>query len=108
EPGMNASASLTPQVALDVRINDSDPYIIPETISPDSDFFWLDLVTLEPIRLNEGENTIRYRYAGEEGENPGSSKIDAFYVQPVTARSVFQSPDGSTITLTYNTLTGEA
>jgi hypothetical protein len=108
EPEMDAAASLTPQVALDVRINDSDPYIIPETTSPDSDFFWLDLVTLEPIRLTEGENTIRYRYAGEEAENPGSSKIDAFYIQPVTARSVFQMPDGGTITLTYNTLTGEA
>ncbi|MBC8170301.1 MAG: hypothetical protein H7X77_01455, partial [Anaerolineae bacterium] len=108
EPGMDAAASLTPQVSLDIRLNDGDAYIVPETVSPDSDFFWLDLVTLESIRLNEGENTIRYRYAGEASENPGISKIDAFYLQPVTARSVFSTPDGGTITLTYNTLTGEA
>ncbi len=108
EPGMDASASAAPQVALDVRINDGDTIIIPETVSPDSDHFWLDLVTTEPVRLAEGENIIRYRYAGDEGENPGMSKVDAFYIQPVTARRVLRHPDGREITLTYNTLTGEA
>lgn len=108
EPGMDASANTAPQVALDVRINDGDAVIMPETVSPDSDHFWLDLVTAEPIRLAEGENLIRYRYAGDEGDNPGMSKVDAFYIQPVTARRVLQHPDGREITLTYNTLTGEA
>lgn len=108
EPGMDASANTTPQVALEVRINDHDAVIVPETVSPDSDHFWLDLVTAEPIHLAEGENIIRYRYAGDEGDNPGMSKVDAFYIQPVTARRVLQHPDGREITLTYNTLTGEA
>nr|PZN51783.1 MAG: hypothetical protein DIU68_15845 [Chloroflexota bacterium] len=107
EPGVDLPDNVTPQVALEIRINDSDPIILNESISPDSDHFWLDLVTPEPIRLQAGENLIRYRYAGEEGENPGMSKIDAFYIQPVTARRVLQHPDGRTITLTYNTLTGE-
>jgi hypothetical protein len=107
EPGMDASANVVPQVALDVRVNDGDDITVPETVSPDSDYFWLDLVTSEPIRLLAGENILRYRYAGEEGENPGTSKVDAFYIQPVTARRVLQHPDGRQITLTYNTLTGE-
>lgn len=108
EPGMEASANSVPQVALDVRINDGDAIIIPETVSPDSDHFWLDLVTPEPIQLVEGENLIRYRYAGEEGENPGMSKVDAFYIQPVVARRMLAHPDGRIITLTYDTRTGEA
>jgi hypothetical protein len=108
EPGMDASASTTPQVALEVRLGDEDAVTLPETISPDSDFFWLDLVTEQPVHLAPGEYTIRYRYAGEESANPGTSKVDAFYLQPATARRILQLPDGRTITLTYNTLTGEA
>jgi hypothetical protein len=108
EPGMDLSVNAAPQVALDVRLNDGESVILPETISPDSDYFWLDLVTAEPVRLLAGENIIRYRYAGDEGENPGTSKVDAFYVQPVSARRILQHPDGRMITLTYNTLTGEA
>lgn len=107
EAGMDAAASVAPDVALDVRINDGETITLPESVSPDSDYFWLDLLTPQPVRLNAGENTIRYRYAGESGDNPGLSKIDAFYIQPVTARRVFQHPAGRTITLTYHTLTGE-
>lgn len=105
--GMDTSTNAAPQVALEVRINDGDPVIIPQTVSPDSDHFWLDLVTTAPARLMAGENIIRYRYAGEAGENPGMSKVDAFYIQPVTAHRILQHPDGRQITLTYNTLTGE-
>lgn len=108
EPGFEGATGVVPQVALEVRVNDGEAITIPETVSPDSDYFWLDLVTPEPIRLLAGENILRYRYAGEAGENPGTSKIDAFYVQPVTARRLLQHPDGRQITLTYNTLTGEA
>lgn len=108
EPDMDLSASGTPQVALDIRVNDGDAVVLPETVSPDSNYWWLDLVTAEPVQLETGENIIRYRYAGDEGENPGTSYVDAFYVQPATARRVLQHPDGREIMLTYNTLTGEA
>jgi hypothetical protein len=102
------TAVASPPVALDIRLNDYDPVIVPQTVSPDSDYFWLDLVMDTPVRLNPGENTLRYRYAGDEGENPGLSKIDAFYLQPVIARRILQHPDGRMITLTYDTATGEA
>jgi hypothetical protein len=108
EPGMDASASTVPQVALEVRFADQPAVTIPETISPDSDYFWLDNVTEQPVHLAPGSYTIRYRYAGEESSNPGTSKVDAFYLQPAVARRVLQLPDGRTITLTYDTLTGAA
>lgn len=108
EPDMDLSGIGAPQVALDVRINDHDAVVLPETTSPDSDYWWLDRVTDTPVQLQAGENIIRYRYAGDEGENPGMSYIDTFFVQPVTARRVLQHPDGRIVTLTYNTRTGEA
>ncbi len=107
-PGFDMSSIVSADVALEIRVNDEDAIVIPESISPDSDYFWLDRVNTEPITLLEGENTLRYRYAGTEGDNPGMSAIDAFFIQPVTARRVLQHPDGREITLTYNTLTGEA
>lgn len=108
EPGMDAGNLTTPQIALEVRLDDFEPVMIPQSVSPDSDFFWLDLVTESPVHLIPGEHTLRYRYGGEEGSsNPGLSKVDAFYLQPVVARRVFAHPDGDRITLTYNTLTGE-
>ena len=101
-------ATDAPVVALEVRLNDLDSIDVPQTVSPDSDYFWLDLVQPEPVTLVEGENTIRYRYAGEESENPGLSRVDAFFLQPVVARRVFELPDGQRFTLTYDTRTGEA
>jgi len=109
EPGMDMSALGAPEVAVEIRVDSEDDVIIPQTISPDSDYFWLDLVTMQPIRLEAGEHTIRYEYAGaENAQNPGLSKIDAFYIQPAVARRTFALPDGRMITLTYDTLTGDS
>jgi hypothetical protein len=110
EPGMDLSASTTPDIFLEVRLDDFDSVLVPQSVSPDSDYFWLDLVTPERLHLSPGEHTLRYGYADNaEGEvtNPGLSKVDAFILQPVTARRIFTHPDGRSITLTYNTLTGE-
>jgi hypothetical protein len=104
---LGAEAAETPEVALGVRLNREDTVIIPQSVSPDSDFFWLDLVTAAPVRLEAGEHTIRYEYAGEEGSAaPGLSKVDAFYLQPAVGQRTFALPDGRQFMLTYDTLTG--
>ncbi|MFN8447354.1 MAG: hypothetical protein U0521_01825 [Anaerolineae bacterium] len=41
-PDMDASASTTPQVALEVTFADQPTVTMPESISPDSDYFWAD------------------------------------------------------------------
>lgn len=108
-PGADASLGEAPQVALEVRVDREDSVVLQESISTDSDYFWLDLVSPQPLTLSAGEHTIRYEYAGAEGSsNPGLSKIDAFYLQPAVARRVFALADGRQISLTYNTLTGES
>lgn len=108
EPDMDMSTLSSAPVALSVRLDDGDRATLQESVSPDSDYFWLDLLTANPVTLSTGEHTIRFEYAGDPAENPGLSKIDAFYLQPVVARRVFQTPDGRTFTLTYNTQTGES
>jgi hypothetical protein len=110
EPGMQADEGTTPKVSLAVRLDEGDDVLIPESISPDTDYFWLDRVTKTPVHLTAGEHTLRYSYAGEGGSssNPGLAKVDAFYLQPAVARKTFQTPDGGTFTLSYNTLTGVA
>ena len=109
-PETDAGSLAAPEVALQVRLDDGDPVLLPQTISPDSDYFWLDRVTAEPVHLEPGTHTLRYEYAGQGGseQNPGLAKVDAFYLQPAVARRVFALPDGRSFSLTYDTLTGEA
>lgn len=108
EPGMVTTDLTAPEVFLEVRLDDGDPILIPQTVSPDSDYFWLDQVTALPVHLEPGEHMLRYRYVGGDNatENPGIAKVDAFYVQPATARRAFVHPDGHSFSLIYDTLTG--
>jgi len=109
EPGMDTSLAEAPRVALEVRLNDGERVTLEQSTSPDSDFFWLDLLTPSPVTLGAGEHTIRFEYAGEEGSsNPGISKIDAFVLMPATGTRTFTLADGRQFTLAYNTLTGES
>ncbi len=108
EPGTVTGDLTAPEVFLEVRLDDEDPILMPQTISPDSDYFWLDQVTEIPLHLTPGQHILRYRYVGGDTatENPGVAKIDAFYLQPVIARRVFSHLDGRTLSLTYDTLSG--
>ncbi|MFN8376113.1 MAG: sugar-binding protein [Anaerolineae bacterium] len=108
-PDTNLSDSTTPDIFLDVRVDDGESTLLPQSVSPDSDYFWLDLATAQPVHLTAGDHLLRYGYAdsGGESDNPGLAKVDAFLIQPVTARRVYTLEDGRRLTLTYNTLTGE-
>ncbi len=93
-------------VFLQVQIDDQPPVLVSESTSPDRDYFWLDAVWRQPTLISAGTHTLRYAYVGAGAD--GLSKVDAFLLQPATARRTFRTPDGIQIILTYNTLTGEA
>lgn len=108
-PDMDARLGQLPRVALSVRLNRTEPFILQQSVSPDSDYFWLDSVTPQPMRLEAGEHIIRYEYAGETANaNPGISKVDAFYLQPVVGQRVLRLGDGRILTLTYDTASGQS
>jgi hypothetical protein len=90
---------------LRVQLDDDPPQAVEESVSPDRAYWWLDLVWKTPVYLAKGEHRLRYSFAGIGDTR---SRVDAFYVQPAIARKLLQHPDGRLITLTYNTLTGEA
>ncbi len=103
----NAQAAAAPQpIFLQVGIDDEKPILIPESTAPDYDFLWLDLVRRQPFHLMAGTHTLHYAYAGASDD--GLSKVDAFLLQAVVGQRTFRQPNGTLITLTYNTLTGEA
>jgi hypothetical protein len=102
--GAQAVASQEP-IFLRVQIGDEPPLLVPTNVSPDSDYWWLDRVTRFPLRLTQGEYPLRYAYAGTSAD--GLSKVDAFYVQPVKPGREFLLPNGSHITVTYDTTTGQ-
>jgi hypothetical protein len=104
-PGQTSSSRSNSNVSLQVRVNDFEDVTLPQMTSPDSNYFWLDLVNAEPYELEAGEHTLRYRSVSE-GENPTLSKVDAFYLQPVVASKIFELLDGRRFTLTYDTLNG--
>jgi hypothetical protein len=92
-------------VVLRVQLDDAQPQAVEESVSPDRAYWWLDLIWKSPVHLSRGEHRLRYTFAGT---GDGRSRVDAFYIQPAVARKTLQHPDGRLITLTYNTLTGEA
>lgn len=102
-----AQANAVPQpVFLQVQIDETAPVLVPESVSPDFDYFWLDSVTIQPIHLSSGTHTLRYAYAGASDD--GLSKVDAFLLQAVTGQRTYRQPNGTLVTLRYNTRTGEA
>jgi hypothetical protein len=102
-----AQTNAIPQpVFLQIQIDDAAPILVPESVSPDFDYLWLDSVTIRPIHLSIGVHTLRYAYAGASDD--GLSKVDAFLLQAVVGRRTYRQPDGMLTTLSYNTRTGEA
>lgn len=91
-------------VFLRVQIGDEPPLLVPTSVSPDRDYWWLDRVTRFPLQLGKGTYPLRYGYAGAGKD--GQSKVDAFYLQPTKARRTFKLPDGRQFTLTYDTTNG--
>jgi Carbohydrate family 9 binding domain-like len=107
DPASASSAASTESgtSVLRVQLDGGKPQAVEESVSPDRAYWWLDLVWKSQVHLTRGEHSLRYAFAGT---GDGRSRVDAFYVQPAVARRIFRHPDGRLITLTYNTLTGEA
>jgi len=92
-------------IYLRVELGDEEPMLVATSVSPDSDYWWLDRVTRFPVRLAQGEYPLRYSYAGTNPD--GLSKVDAFYIQPVKPQRQFQLADGRQISIMYDTTTNQ-
>ncbi len=107
-PGSAEQLSQAPNVALEVRVDSGERYLVQQSVAPVSDYFWLDLITKEPLTLEAGTHRLRFEYAGDIGiSNPGLSKVDAFLLIPVVQERRFRLSDGRYLALAYDTLNGQ-
>ncbi len=86
--------------ALVLQFDDNRRVIVPETVSPDRDFMWLDFVNTPPVKLQTGKHTLRVRYRSLDRN--ARAIIDGFMLQPAIATKTLQSPKGGRINLRYD------
>ncbi len=78
---------------------------VPQAVSPDRDYLWLDRVFPEPVALPSGESTLLVEYAGRDAER--EAIVDAFLVVPAVACKTFAQANGGNFELCYDMLTAE-
>ena len=91
-------------VALGVQLDGSERWVVPQAISPDRDYLWLDPVTPQPIHLEAGAHTLRLSYAGADPTR--AAIVDGFLLQPAVATKTLASPDGAQLKLGFDMLQG--
>ncbi|MCP9495772.1 MAG: hypothetical protein MSG64_15095 [Pyrinomonadaceae bacterium MAG19_C2-C3] len=86
--------------ALVLQFDNMKRLIVPETVSPDRDFMWLDLVAAQPVKLQAGKHTLRVSYRSSDRD--ARTIIDGFLLQPAIATKTLQSPTGARLNLRYD------
>lgn len=92
-------------VALGVTVDGGEQLVLPANTAEDRRYLWLDRVGEGPLMLQAGAHTMIVTYAGSEPLR--RINVDGFLIQPVIAQRVFEGPDGSRLTLTFDTQTGD-
>lgn len=91
-------------VALSVQVDGGAPVFLPEQVSPDRDYLWLDRLEAGPLHLDAGPHTLTIAYAGSDPER--TSVVDGFLLQPTVLRRTLRSPAGATLRIAYDLSTG--
>jgi hypothetical protein len=91
-------------VALGVQIDGGDPLIVPQAVSPDRDYLWLDRATPQPLTLSKGSHTLRLTYAGSDLDK--SAIADGFLLHPAVATKTLKGAGGE-VRLSFDMLKGE-
>jgi len=104
-PGRESRAMPDPaSIALAVQLDGGDSWTLPQAVSPDRDYLWLDLLTPDPIQLTQGTHTLRLTYAGSAPD--GATIIDGVLLQPAVATKTLRGPDGAEVRLSFQMLRG--
>jgi hypothetical protein len=104
-PTAVAEAATGPDsVALGIALDGGEPIVLPQQLSPDRDYLWLDQVGSAPLRLTIGQHTLRLTYAGRDPNR--STIIDAFLLSPAVVTQHFAGTDGARLSLRYDMRTG--
>jgi len=104
QDNMSVAAMAPDSVAFSVSINNSITFTVPQAVSPDRDYLWLDRVNSNPLQLERGSNTLRVSYSGSDPDR--AALVDAFLLLPAVLTREFTSPAGERLTLRYDLMTG--
>lgn len=88
--------------ALGVQLDGGETWTLPQAVSPDRDYLWLDRIA-GPFTLPSGAHTLRLSYAGDDDD--GSAIVDGFLLQPAVLEKTLES-DGKRLRLRYVSNTG--
>lgn len=103
-PSDAAQAPAAASVALGVQLDGGERWTVPQAVSPDRDYLWLDRVGAQPISLTAGKHTLRLSYAGSDAQR--STVVDGFLLHPTLATKTLAGRDGSTLRLTFDLAKG--
>ena len=90
-------------VAVRVELDGQPVATLPERVSPDRDYLWLDLIG-DPLELASGEHEILVSFAGLD--SAGESVVDGFWLIPRPIERAWVLADGSTAGLTLDPSSG--
>lgn len=92
-------------IALRWSLDDGSSRKQPQGGAPDRDYLWLERLTSTPVDLAAGSHTLHLEYGGSD---PGrSALIDGFLLLPARLTRTLNSPDGHSLTLTYDIESGK-
>lgn len=87
-------------VAFAVALDGGDPVVLPQALSPDRDYLWLDSIFEGPVQLSRGPHTLLVRYAGRQPDR--EAVVDAFMLVPAIACKRLEDGDGGSFTLCHD------
>jgi hypothetical protein len=90
-------------VAFAVALDGGEPFTVPQALSPDRDYLWLDSVFEGPVSLSRGTHALLVSYAGRQPDR--KAVVDAFMLVPAIACKRLENEAGGTLTLCYDVQT---
>jgi hypothetical protein len=85
-----------------VELDGRDVGVVPERVSPDRDYLWLDRIG-EPLELTAGEHEFGLSYAG--ADVAGESVVDGLWLLPRPLERTWVLDDGSRVGLRFDPAT---
>ena len=87
-------------VAFSVSLDGGQPFTVPQALSPDRDYLWLDPLFEGPIPLLRGPHTLLVTFAGMKSDR--EAIIDAFMIVPSITCKTFENPGKGISNLCYD------
>ena len=91
-------------VAFAVSLDGAEAVAVPQALSPDRDYLWLDPVFGEPVHLEGGAHTLLVTHAGHQSDR--EAVVDAFLIVPAVACKHLKDDMGKVLILCHDMLDG--